>query len=286
MSEGHHVRNKRISDETILESYRRLGNVHRVAAEVGLNHSSVHERLVRLRVARHINHWTAEEDARLRHEYPVYRDAGKVRDLAATFGRSIVALSIRARRRHGLSDARHPKRSAVWKYMTEAAAAGLFGRFKRSRLTLAQFCKRRHLGDEGFSETMRRFFPDEWDAVIEAKVPRQTMYRYGRQFEYRVRDVLRAAGYYVLRSPRSGSPTDLVAVKRGQVLFVQCKRGGDLPRRGWNALRDLADSVDAVPLLARMPDGFRGIEFRRLVGPKGGTKSPQPYVVWTLPAKP
>ena len=48
-------------------------------------------------------------------------------------------------------------------------------------------------------------------------------YRRGSAFERRVKEMLELEGYYVVRSAGSHGVADLVAVKPGEVLFVQCK---------------------------------------------------------------
>lgn len=270
------VAGKRVSDSAIVESYRRTGNVHKTAADVGLNHSSVHERLVRLGIERNINYWTTEDTDRLRREYVIFRNAGKLVDLARAMGREKTTLCAYARAL-GLTDPRHAKAwSGKWKYISEEAARALFETFRRQRAPVVTFCKKRGLDEGAFGRTLRKFFPDEWDAEIEAHAPRQTLYRFGRQFEYRVRDALREHGYFVLRSPQSRSPIDLVAIRQGAVLFVQCKRNGALGVVEWNTLLDLARSVGAIPLLAEVA-AIRGhINYWRLLDHKDGTKKPQP----------
>lgn len=267
---------KRVSDEAVLSSYRRTGNVHKTAAEVGLNHSSVHERLIHLGVPRNVEHVTDAERDRLRREYVIFRDAGKLDELAALTGRPKTSVCKLARAL-GLTDQRHARRwFGKWKYMSEEAARALFEIFRRQRGTVTAFCKRRGLDQLGFGRTMRRFFPDEWELEVEAHAPRQTMYRFGRAFEYRVRDALRELGYFVLRSPQSKSPLDLVAIRRGAVIFVQCKRNGDLGVDGWNDLFNLAASVGAVPLLAETGTTRGHILYWRLLERKDGRKRPQP----------
>jgi Holliday junction resolvase len=69
--------------------------------------------------------------------------------------------------------------------------------------------------------------------------------------EYVVRDQLARLGYYVMRSPASKGPVDLVAIRPGVVLFVQVKRGASRLRpSGWNDLLSAARQYGAVPVLA------------------------------------
>jgi Holliday junction resolvase len=96
-------------------------------------------------------------------------------------------------------------------------------------------------------------------------------YSLGRAFEYRVRDSLKARGYFVLRSAGSKSVVDLVALHSGRTLLVQCKRDGELRVLEWNRLFDLARSCGAVPVLAAA-DVDRTVALYRLTGRKEGLK--------------
>ncbi|BCM70919.1 restriction endonuclease [Streptomyces tricolor] len=109
--------------------------------------------------------------------------------------------------------------------------------------------------------------------------PRSAYHR-GRDLEHRVRTHLREEGYEVLRTAGSKSKVDLVAIKPGQILFVQCKRSGALPPAEWNALWDLAQMVGAVPVLAEQLT--RGRRYWRLTARKDRPGARQPYVELTL----
>lgn len=268
---------ERIPDNVIIESYSRTHSCKKTGIEVGLNHSSVHERLVRLGMNNKQNVFTKEHDALLMREYLIYRDAGQLDKLATVMGRTKQFICRQAKRL-GLTDGKHPKKYfGKWKYMPEQTARVLFEQFKSSSYTMGQFCNKFGHDELGFSKTMQKFFPDEWDLAIESKIPSQTMYRYGRAFEYRVRDRLRKQGYFVLRSPRSGSPVDLVAIKRGIILFVQCKRSGVLPPKEWNELFDLCESVGAIPILSACPTG-KDMSHWRILKRKDGLRGKQPMI--------
>lgn len=100
-------------------------------------------------------------------------------------------------------------------------------------------------------------------------------YRNGRAFEYKVRDALKARGYFVLRSAGSKSPVDLAALSHTGILLVQCKRSGKLGIAEWNRLYELAESVNAMPLMAEA--AYRGsVIFWRLVEGKDGSRRNQP----------
>lgn len=276
---------RKVSDETLIEAYSRLDSVWAVGKEVGLVGQSVHERLAKLGVVKPVNVFTEAEADRLRSEYWIAAEAGKLADLARDMGRTKQFICRKAGEL-GLTDRKRAKPyGAVWKYVAEDYALPIWEKFKASRLNLSQFCATNNYDDLGFSKCMKRHFADEWDHVIELKASRQTKYRLGRQFEYRVRDHLRSLGYFAQRSPASKTPVDIIGISHGVVLFVQCKRGGGLPVGEWNTLFDLATSCGAVPLLAASPKG-RGITYHRMTERKDGTKRAQPMIAFdpTLPA--
>lgn len=80
----------------------------------------------------------------------------------------------------------------------------------------------------------------------------------GARYERATRDILKAEGYQVIRSAGSLGAADLMAMKPGQTLLLQCKRcaandppmsriiGGD----EWNALYQQAMAAGAIPVLA------------------------------------
>lgn len=99
-------------------------------------------------------------------------------------------------------------------------------------------------------------------------------YGLGTDFERRCFAALAKDGYFVVRSAGSHGIADLVALKPGQILLVQCKRDGEILREEWNELVKLAQRMDpragtrghrvVVPLLAYMPSA-RGIAYRELL---------------------
>ena len=72
----------------------------------------------------------------------------------------------------------------------------------------------------------------------------------GRRFEYRVRDFFRKNGFVVIRAAQS-KPIDLVCLRRGYVIFVECKtEKSGLGTRKKQELLSLAEAAGAVPLLS------------------------------------
>jgi Holliday junction resolvase len=95
-------------------------------------------------------------------------------------------------------------------------------------------------------------------------------YRSGRRLEYVVRDMFRRRGWFVVRAAAS-KPVDLVCLKDGDIVLVECKYGVKGVR--WAELAPLleaAEKADARPVLAiaekrgtvKMIDVGRWIDFR------------------------
>lgn len=109
---------------------------------------------------------------------------------------------------------------------------------------------------------------------------RPNHYRNGRAFEHRVRADLEANGYRCFRTAGSKTKVDLIAVKHGQVLLIQCKRSGALPTGEWNALvaLSLLFPPNTVPVLAV---GGRGGRYWELTAPKvkRGERPMRPFIV-------
>ena len=78
-----------------------------------------------------------------------------------------------------------------------------------------------------------------------------TQYSDGRKLEYAAAADLRANGYVVMRTAGSHGPADLIAIKPGELLFVQCKLDGYLTPDERAKLQTLALMVDAVAVVAR-----------------------------------
>jgi holliday junction resolvase Hjr len=99
-----------------------------------------------------------------------------------------------------------------------------------------------------------------------------THYDEGRRFEWKTRDHLTANGYEVFRSAGSHTKVDLIGMKSGQLIFVQCKRNGVCTPTERTELLRLARLIDgSVPVVASLPH----VTFRRLTGP--GPKEWQPW---------
>ena len=76
-------------------------------------------------------------------------------------------------------------------------------------------------------------------------------YEAGRRLEYRVRDMFRRNGFFVVRAAQS-KPIDLVCLRGGRSVLVECKAGRSfLSKKRRQELLDLAHQAGAAVVLAR-----------------------------------
>lgn len=272
---------QKATDEQILKAYKKTKSIVAVGSMFGMRPSSAHERLKKLGVVFRNPRWTVADDEILRRDYVAHREKGTLSELAANMSRTRQFICRRAKA-IGLTDSTAPRAYLrVWKGMDEAEALKHFRKFQKSSYGLGAYCKRFGYDDLGFSRIMKEHFADQWEAVIEAKQPLQTMYRLGRSVEYAVRDELREWGYFSFRSPRSLGPVDVMGIKKGVVVMVQCKRSLTCTVTEWNAIYSLAESIGAIPLVAGRPTG-KGITYMKITGAKDGSKRRQPWVEMTI----
>jgi Holliday junction resolvase len=109
------------------------------------------------------------------------------------------------------------------------------------------------------------------------KISKNTNYKKGRAFEYRVKKHFEELGYYVIRSYASKGAQDLTAIKQieiedddgkgsticSEVLLIQCKNlkvERKLSQKECNNLRVLAIQTGGTPLLATNIDHKLKIE--------------------------
>jgi len=88
-------------------------------------------------------------------------------------------------------------------------------------------------------------------------------YNKGRKFEYRVKRKLEGMGYFVIRQPKSAFP-DLIAIKRNEVLAVECKYNNRLSSYELFKLLELKRAYGMTPVLAHKNKREREIKLRRL----------------------
>jgi Holliday junction resolvase len=108
------------------------------------------------------------------------------------------------------------------------------------------------------------------DASDTSAVRGKNRYATGTRFEHKTRDDLIANGYEVMRAAGSKGSTkvDLVAVKPGQLLFIQAKSNGTLGPAEWDRVVEVSGWVGAVPILAANGPRGRGVVYTRLLAPK------------------
>ncbi len=76
-------------------------------------------------------------------------------------------------------------------------------------------------------------------------------YEAGRRLEYRIRDLFRKQGYFVVRAAQS-KPIDLVCLKDGKSVLVECKAGRSfLGAQRKKELLGIAEAAGATIVLAR-----------------------------------
>lgn len=106
-----------------------------------------------------------------------------------------------------------------------------------------------------------------------------TNYSRGADFERRVARQLGDYSYKTVRSAGSHSPTDIIALRRGIAVAVQCKRSGRLYPDEWNEFFDWCAEAGAVPVVAMLGKNGKGAVYQRITGRKGGAGR-QPWVPW------
>jgi len=89
-------------------------------------------------------------------------------------------------------------------------------------------------------------------------------YRKGRIFEYRVKNYLEGRGYFVVRQARSAFP-DLIALKRGLTLLVECRVDGEISKEEKERLLVCAERAGGRPILAFRKKRGREILFKSLI---------------------
>jgi Holliday junction resolvase len=277
---------ERVTVEELIAAYKETGSVYAVGKRFGIHGSSVHERLQRHApgLVKKPRRWTPENLRLLADHYEHFASKGKLDELAKKIGIGKTSVCAKAAQLGFTDTKRKRPYQSVWMYMPEEDAGSVWDEFKTSRLGLIAWCKRKGYDDLGFSRCMKKYFGDEWESVMEAKQPRQSLYRRGRQFEYVVRDHLRKAGFFAQRSPASKSPLDIMAVRPGEVWMVQCKRHGALGVAEWNELFITAKAAGAVPVLAMVGPKRGAPEFYVLFEKKDGSKRAQPMTrVYPMP---
>ncbi|MEV1321977.1 hypothetical protein AB0J14_38515 [Micromonospora arborensis] len=111
-------------------------------------------------------------------------------------------------------------------------------------------------------------------------------YEKGVRFERKTRTDLAENGYEVIRAAGSKGSTkiDLLAMKPGQQLLIQCKESGDISPAEWNRIVEVAGWYPgvAIPLLAANGPRGRGVVYTQLLGvkvPRARTQPCRPFLL-------
>jgi len=67
--------------------------------------------------------------------------------------------------------------------------------------------------------------------------------------EYKVRDILKTKGYFVVRQAKSTFP-DLVALKGNEIVFIECKVNKYLSRKEKEKIKEIKEKVKCKFLVA------------------------------------
>lgn len=272
-------RKSKISDAECLAAYAEHGTLTGAAAALGINRTSLHERLVKLGASKPVNLFSPEEEAELAADYQAYADAGRLDALAERMGRTKHFLCRKARDLGLTQRSRSKSYLRKWERIDRHTARALFDAFIKSRKAFGPWCRERGYCRNGVSSLFHFHFPAEHEAAMESQRAKNWRYAAGTRFEYRVRDHFEKLGAFTMRSPASKSPVDLIAVYRGSALFIQCKIGAWHAVGEWNAFLDLAERHGATPIYATR-EGARTLRVYEMTQRKDGSRRPLELPEW------
>lgn len=106
-----------------------------------------------------------------------------------------------------------------------------------------------------------------------------TNYSRGADFERRTARNMESFGYVTVRSAGSHSPADIIALRGGDAVAIQCKRDGRLDPDEWNEFWEWCRKGGAIPILASKGPRGSGIIYSRLTSRKDG-RGRQPLAPW------
>ncbi|MBA4019151.1 MAG: hypothetical protein C0483_18450 [Pirellula sp.] len=152
-----------------------------------------------------------------------------------------------------VSDARVARNNQIW---TVDYARQLLSDFRRSGLQFYRFAASLGWTEDGLRKRIQSVARDEFaEAVEETRLSWHEIYRRGRSFEYEVRRLLINREYVCMMSPRSEGPADLLAVKNGDILLIQCKCYGTLKKKERVQLIELARQAKGRAIVASKETG-------------------------------
>lgn len=202
---------------------------------------------------------------RIRNEYAVIKNHANITTIAGMYGMTVTEL------KHTVTelDAHNKPPTIRWGTFGEDAARLLFEAFTSSRLNITRFSAKYGYPKQSITALFNERWPDEYQQKVVASKLKTSTSTQGANLERKLRDILTAAGYWVMRSPASKGAADLVALRDGEILLVQAKRSGALPPTEWNNLLQLAHRTGGTPILASNP--YPGcLIWEQLLTPKTG----------------
>lgn len=154
----------------------------------------------------------------------------------------------------------------------------LFSEYIRSSQTAKQICAKHEFSRSRFNFIVRSFVgKDEYKLIEKSRKPKQTPYKLGRSLEYAVANSFRKAGYWTIRAAQSRGEADVVAIRDGEIILIQCKRGGLIDKEEWNDLFHLASRLKASAVIADRRTG-RGVNLNLITNVHGTDDSFIPFV--------
>jgi len=85
-------------------------------------------------------------------------------------------------------------------------------------------------------------------------------YSSGRRFEWSIKEMLESYGWVTVRAARS-KPVDLIALRDGKILLIECKYNTRISSERIDHLKKLAEEAGAKPILAIKKKYERSIKF-------------------------
>jgi hypothetical protein len=179
---------RKATNEQLLESYTRLGNIWKVAEEFNMCGQSVHERLLKLNVKLKNRPFSDDEKFFLLENYTAYVLEGKLQELADKLNRT-KSLVCREARKYGLTDIkRHKKLLATYRppkpdYTKRPHPKGFAGK-KHSEKTKKIISETSKASAKKLEESGR--LPEKVKKMIEAKMSK------GNLINHRVKQTWKA----------------------------------------------------------------------------------------------
>jgi Holliday junction resolvase len=92
-------------------------------------------------------------------------------------------------------------------------------------------------------------------------------------------DALRERGWYVIRSSGSHGVADVIGLRDGAIVVVQCKYDrGRVESVEWSALWTLAEQIGATPYIADRSGPRRGVVMWQMLGLRPARKHMNGYL--------